>query len=188
MRIISGRGKGRILKSPSVKKIRLTSDRVKEALFNILGERIVEAYFLELFAGSGSVGIEALSRGAKAVVFVDSNNQCIRTIKENLEHLGFGTCTKAVTLLRLDAFKAITFLHKQRQKFNIIFLDPPYYRGWVKKSLINLARYDILKRNGVIVAEHSRRDSLPQNIEGLRLIQQRRYSDTILSFYKKSRE
>ncbi len=183
MRIIGGVGKGKKLKSPSVKKIHLTSDRVKEALFNILGERIVEAYFLELFAGSGSVGIEALSRGAKAVVFVDSNNQCIKTIKENLEHLGFGTCTKAVTLLRLDAFKAIALLHKQRQKFNIIFLDPPYYRGWVKKCLINLARYDILKRNGVIVAEHSRRDSLPQNIEGLRLIQQRRYGDTTLSFY-----
>ena len=183
MRIIGGKVKGRILKSPQLKKIRLTSDRVKEALFNILGEWVGGTYFLELFAGSGSIGIEALSRGAKRVVFVDNDNRCIKTIKENLEHLGFGTCTKAVTLLRLDAFKAITLLHKQRQEFNIIFLDPPYYRGWVEKSLINLARYDILKRNGVIVAEHSRRDSLPQNIEGLRLIQQRRYSDTILSFY-----
>ena len=199
MRIISGRAKGRILKPPRLKKIRFTSDRVKEALFNILGKRVVGAYFLELFAGSGSVGIESLSRGAKAVVFVDNNNRCIKVIKENLKiclfHLesqlksgdvsDFATSGRKITLLRLDAFKAMALLHKQQRKFNIIFLDPPYYQGWAEKSLINLARYDILRRNVLIIVEHSRRDCLPPNIEGLKLIQQRRYSDIILSFYGK---
>lgn len=200
MRIISGRAKGRILKLPRLKKIRFTSDKVKEALFDILGGRVMEACFLELFAGSGSVGIESLSRGAKTVVFVDNDDKCIRAIKENLRIFfshpecplkskkasGLGIFRKRAVLLRLDAFRAITFLHKQRQKFNIVFLDPPYYQGWVKKSLINLARYDILKRNAIIVAEHSKRDFLPTNIKRLRLVQQRKYSDTILSFYKKT--
>lgn len=179
MRVVAGKAKGRILRSPSGKKIRLTSDRVKEALFNILGERVVGAHFLELFAGSGSVGIESLSRGAKAVVFVESDKRCIKTIRENLGIF----CAETVTLLALDTFKAIALLHKQRKKFNIIFLDPPYYRGLAKKSLINLAGYDILKRNGLIIVEHSRSDILPPDIEGLKLVQARRYSDTILSFY-----
>jgi 16S rRNA (guanine(966)-N(2))-methyltransferase RsmD len=186
MRIIGGSGKGRVLKSPLVKKIRLTSDKVKEALFNILGKRIVGAYFLELFAGSGSVGVESLSRGAKAVVFVDNDNRCIKTIRENLKLFNLKTSREVATLLQLDAFKAISLLHRQRKKFNIIFLDPPYYRGWVKKSLINLSHYDILKRNGIIIAEHSKKDIPFQNIGRLRLVQQRRYSDTFLSFYKRS--
>lgn len=218
MRIISGKAKSRIIKFPRLKKIRPTTDRVKEALFNILGEQVVGAYFLELFAGSGSVGVESLSRGAKEVVFVDNDNKCIKTIRENvkvclqpsegvisaleasdciarnasgpagtkvnLSSSCRATCGR-VALLRLDALKAIELLHKRREKFNIIFLDPPYYQGWVKKSLINISRYDILKRNAVIIAEHSRKDSLGPDFEGLRLVQQRKYSDTILSFYKK---
>lgn len=220
MRIISGKAKSRIIKFPRLKKIRPTADRVKEALFNILGEQVIGAYFLELFAGSGSVGIESLSRGAKEVVFVDNDNKCIKTIRENIKVClpqrgqkvsaseasdciprrvsrpvgtlaslfpGRGATCEKVVLLRLDAFKAIELLHKQREKFNIIFLDPPYYRGWAKKSLINISRCDILKRNAMVIAEHSRRDSLDSDFEGLRLVQQRRYSDTILSFYKKDK-
>ena len=113
---------------------------------------------------------------------MESDKRCIKTIRENLGTFNAETAT----ILVLDVFKAIALLHRQRKRFNIIFLDPPYYRGLAKKSLINLARYDILERNSLIIVEHYKRDILPQDIEGLRLVEERRYSDTLLSFYKRN--
>jgi 16S rRNA (guanine(966)-N(2))-methyltransferase RsmD len=191
MRIISGRLKGRILKLP--RGIRATSDKVRKALFDILGERVVNSEVLDLFAGSGSLGIEALSRGAKSVIFVEKDRRCLEKIKENLSVIGLlparrlpaskaGT-SRGYRVMELDIFEAIKKLNRKTEKFDIIFLDPPYYKGMAKKSLQTLFQYDILKPNGLIVAEHYKKDELPQTLGELALARQERYGDTVLSFY-----
>ncbi len=128
MRIITGKYKGRTIKMP--KGIRPTSNKVRKALFDILGD-IKGLSFLELFAGSGAVGIEALSQGAKEAVFVEKNKICLNRIKENLSVMGL----RPGRVMGLDVFKAIKQLHQEGKKFDIIFLDPPYFRGLAKKNL-----------------------------------------------------
>jgi 16S rRNA (guanine(966)-N(2))-methyltransferase RsmD len=199
MRIISGRFKGRILKSPKGAGLRPTSQRVKEALFNILGERICGASFLELFAGSGSIGIEALSRGAKRVVFVENNRLCIKAIQENLALLG--VASNCVTILPLTVQKALTHLAAKGDKFDLVFLDPPYnqkspllcfpektrgdHQIELKNSLIKAAQCGILNPCSYLIAEHSKRGGAPQGVCGLNLIFSKGYGDTELSFYEK---
>lgn len=202
MRIISGKYKGRTLKIP--KGIRPTQDKVRKALFDILAD-VKDLSFLDLFAGSGAVGIEALSLGAKEVVFVEQDRRCIEKIKENIPV--FRSCGLAV--IRSDIFTVIKQLHKQGKKFDIIFLDPPYAKSLVprpygklnkggsglaerghnaslaKKTLQMLSRYDILASNGFLVVQHFKKDSLPESIENLALWRQAKYGDTLLSFYKK---
>lgn len=178
MRIISGKYKGRIIRMP--RGIRPTQNKVRKALFDILGD-IQGLSFLELFAGSGAVGLEALSQGAKEVVFVESDSKCKKAIKENLTLLGY----LCYSVIALDASKAIQRLHKDKKKFNIIFLDPPYYHNLTKKTLLNLSTYDILSPNGFIVAQHFKKDILPDRIGNLIILRQAEYGDTLLSFYRK---
>lgn len=192
MRIIAGIYKGRILNSPRGAKIRLTSQKVKQALFSILGEGISGASFLELFAGSGSVGIEAKSRGAKQVYLVENNRACIRAIEENLSKLKIQE--GQIRLLSVDVERAIKLLERKKQRFDFVFLDPPYYedqprpytegRGKLKNSLINLSRYDILNAQSVVIAEHAKSDVLPHLLVRLRLMFSKQYGDTTLSFYQ----
>jgi len=198
MRVISGIWKGRIFKAP--KGIRPTSDKVKEAIFDILGRNINGKSVLDLFSGSGSLGFEAISRGAASVVFVDNNKGCIRIIRENLSKLietrlqitekqknikqwtiDYGLWNTSV--LHLDVFKAIHLFHRKGKKFDIILLDPPYYKDVVRKVLINFLSYDILSRNGLIIAEHYKKDVLPNTVERLKLIRQSQYGDTMVSFF-----
>lgn len=170
--------------------IRPTKDMVKEALFSILGKKVCAASFLELFAGSGSIGIEAKSRGAKVVTFVENNRLCIRAIEANLRRMGI-----TAALLPLDAERAVKVLDQKRQKFDFIFLDPPYYqdkprpcvqgRDKLKNCLIKICHYDILKPHSLVIAEHSKRQILPQQLVTLRLKLTKRYGDAVLSFYQK---
>ena len=203
MRITSGKYKGRIIKMP--KGIRPTQDKVRKALFDILGD-IEGLSFLELFAGSGAVGFEALSQGAKKVVFVEKDRKCIEKIEENLSVLVFSHSR----VLALDALVAIKQLGKSGEKLDIIFLDPPYYKRKVprhyasrsstgdsgskvavmgeslsKKTLQTLGAYDILAPNGFIVVQHFKKDNLPDRLGDLVLFKQARYGDTLLSFYRK---
>ena len=202
MRIISGKYKGRTIKMP--KGIRPTQDKVRKALFDILGD-IEGLSFLELFAGSGAVGIEALSRGAKEAVFVEKDKRCIEKIKQNLSVLAFSRSR----VLALDAWVAIKQLGKAGGKLDIIFLDPPYYKRKVprhyvsrsslgdsglaetgegdslaKKTLQTLGAYDILAPNGFIVVQHFKKDKLPGESGQLVLVKEARYGDTLLSFYR----
>lgn len=179
MRIISGKYKGRILKMP--KGIRPTQDKVRKAIFDILGDMEGMAV-LELFAGSGAVGIEALSYGAKQVTFVENNPDCIKALKANLSVLPNITCS----VIEFDASLAIKRLAEERAKFNMIFLDPPYFEGISKKTLQTLGAYDILAPVGFVIAQHFKRDDLPQNAGFLVLFRQAKYGDTVLSFYKKN--
>jgi len=162
------------------KGIRPTQGKVRKALFDILGD-MEGLSLLELFAGSGAVGLEAASQGAEEVVFVDKEKSCIDKIKENLSVIGL----LRYRVMALDAFKAIERFNQARERFNVIFLDPPYYQELAKKTLKMLVTYDILSPNGFIVIQHFRKDNLPEVVGDLVLFKQKRYGDTVLSFYKK---
>jgi len=194
MRIISGKYKGRIIKMPQ--DIRPTQDKVRKALFDILGE-IDSLSFLELFAGSGAIGIEAVSRGAKKVVFVEHNPICVRILKNNFSYL----LPPTSYLLPLKVSTAVEKLSKDKAIFDIIFMDPPYYKdlalrlrsgpmmsrveSLAKKTLQILSGYDILTPNGFIIVQHFKKDNLPVTAGDLTLFKQARYGDTVLSFYRK---
>ena len=157
-------------------------DRIREALFNIIGDFACGARVLDAFAGSGAFGIEALSRGAKHVVFVDNNIKCIQTIRENLN--GIDAAKEKVSVLKMDAFKAFSLLEHKKEKFDIVLLDPPYYKDMAKKSLIKLDGHDILTELSIIVAEHHKKDILPEKLENISSCRIARYGDILLSFYK----
>lgn len=179
MRIISGQFKGRYIKTR--KGIKPTEAKLRKGLFDILTDKIPESRFLELFCGTGSVGIEALSRGVKEVLFVENDQQCIEILKENLTSIPH----TIYSIFRSSVFKAIETLSGDKRRFDIIFLDPPYYRNLAKKTLNQLAKYDILAPCGIIVVQHHKKDILPKKIEGLTVYRQQKYGDTILSFYIK---
>src|ERR1700690_2545278 len=120
MRVTGGTGRGRPLKAPAGSRVRPTSDKVKQALFNILGERVVDSLFLDLFAGAGGIGIEALSRGAGRVVFVDASRASLNVVNQNIAQTGFEERSQAVLS------KVESFLKKPLGSYDIVFLDPPY--------------------------------------------------------------
>ena len=179
MRISSGKFKGRYIKT--IKRLRPTQAKLRRALFDILGENVLENRFLELFCGTGSVGIEALSRGAKEVFFVDRDPDCIKILKDSLSFVADHT----YSILNLDVSEAIDIFFKDKRRFDIIFLDPPYYKGLAKKSLNKLSNCDILSSQGMIIIQHYRKDSIPEKINRLAIFRQKKYGDTFLSFYRK---
>jgi len=152
MRVISGTAGRRKLVSPTGMDVRPTTDRIKETLFNILAPYIYESEFLDLFAGSGGIGIEALSRGAETAVFVDNNNMAVNCVRKNLEITGL---EKKAEVLRMDAQAAVSRLYSQRKTFDIIFLDPPYRQELEKNILLSLEKYKLLKDDGMIIVEAS---------------------------------
>lgn len=181
MRIISGQYKGKTIKMPE--GIRPTQNKVRKALFDILGD-IKGLSFLELFAGSGAMGLEALSQEAKEVVFVENERRCLQKIKENISVIG----PVDYRVIESDIFRALKQLNENKEKFDIIFLDPPYYSGLSKKTLLNLTTYDILAPNGIVAAQHFKKDILPKQTGDLILFRQSRYGDTFLSFYRKAQK
>ena len=183
MRIIGGEFRGRRLKTLKSVKMRPTPMRVKEALFNILGNRVIGSSFLDLYAGSGQMGIEALSRGAEEVIFIDNHIASVRLIQENL---GLVSSKKVSRIPRNNVLKSLDNLSKEKRRFDIIFLDPPYEGRLVKNTLQALAKSDILKSTTLIITEHHKSLNLDKEIGSLERVRQQRYGDTILSFYKKS--
>ena len=153
MRVISGIAAHRKLVSPPGNEIRPTTDRIKETLFNILAPDIYGADFLDLFAGSGQIGIEALSRGASSCVFVDDGRTAIDCIKKNVEVLN--EVDGKFEILRMSASSAISRLYTSGKRFDIIFMDPPYDKELEKEVLLAIDRYPVLKDDGFIVVEAS---------------------------------
>ena len=149
MRVIAGLVKGRKLKGLDGLATRPTTDRVKESIFNIIQFDIEGRKILDLFAGTGQLGIEALSRGAESVTFVDQRTDAVRVIRENLELVGF---VKQSKVIQSDS---IAFISSDKEKYDVIFLDPPYDSGLLKKSLEIIAEFDILSDGGIIVCETS---------------------------------
>ena len=181
MRVIAGSAKGRRLK-PSLKyALRPTSDKVKGALFDILGEQIKGIRFLDLFAGTGNIGIEALSRGAKHITFVEKKYSFIELIRHNLQTCGFGD----FEIIHYDVLKTIPSLHNRQRKFGIIFIDPPYNSDLALKTLEALAVTDIFDTKHVIIVEHSQKNPLAERIGDLYSQRVVKFGDTLLSFYQK---
>jgi 16S rRNA (guanine(966)-N(2))-methyltransferase RsmD len=169
MRIISGTSKGRKLVTPRSQSLRPTSDRVKESLFNILREEMEGKLVLDLFAGTGNLGIEALSRGAEKTIFVEKRRQAIRLIQKNLAQCGLEERSE--------------ILPKERgESFDLILMDPPYEKGWIQRTLRKLNSHPIYHEDSILVIEHTRREPLPQPMEGWNLIRQQQIGDTLLSF------
>jgi 16S rRNA (guanine(966)-N(2))-methyltransferase RsmD len=180
MRIIAGKAKGRNIKAKNRLATRPTLSRVKASLFDILGEKVKGAYFLDLYSGTGNIGLEALSRGAKKVVFVENNLTQVKIIKQNISSLNFSK--EQTSVYKKDVIKSIELL-LQKEKFNIIYLAPPFLKDLCLPTLFALAKNNILKRDGIIGVEHHKKEILPEVIESLRLTRQKRYGDIMISFY-----
>lgn len=177
MRIISGKYKGRVLKGYDIKGTRPTMDRVKESLFAIIQNKVEDSICLDLFAGSGNLGIEALSNGAKECIFVDHNPIAIQTIKENLKSLKIeGTC------YQMDYQKALTFLKEKEVQFDLIFLDPPYNDFIINSILDKIKEYDLLKEKGIIVCEYEKEEVDTNHFS---CIKTRRYGSKYIKIYQK---
>jgi 16S rRNA (guanine(966)-N(2))-methyltransferase RsmD len=181
IRIISGTSKGRRLATLKDKTLRPTTDRVKESIFNILGEEIQESVVLDLFAGTGNLGMEALSRGAKRVLFVEKGRQAVRLIKKNTSQCSMEERSK---ILSMDVNRAIDALSEQAESFDLILMDPPYGKGLIEKTLLKLDSKRIYREDSILMIEHDRREPLPDSMANWRLVRQRRIGDTVISFLK----
>ena len=184
MRVIAGKAKGRKLKFPKLpkgKKLRPLTGQAKEALFNILAREIHSARFLDLFAGTGSVGIEALSRGAGVAFFIEHDRKVVQTLRENLELAGFSDRAEVYCL---DVLKAVGVINRNGGKFDIVFVGAPYDDPVLEKTLQEIASANIVDKGGVVIAEHSRRSKVVDSYGRLLKYRDSRYGDTILSFYR----
>lgn len=181
MRIIGGIYRSRLIEMPKGVEIRPTQDKVRQAVFNILRD-VNGMTVLELFAGSGAFGIEAISRGAGHATFIDNDPKCIQAIRKNLAALKVDPAL--YDIIRLNALEAASKLEKEQKKFDLVIMDPPYYRELAKKCLITLNDYDILAQSALVVVERFKRDELPTCLTALELITERAYSDTIISIFR----
>lgn len=178
MRITTGKYKGRNIGRPA--GIRPTQDKTRKALFDILGD-IEGLTFLELFAGSGAVGIEAASRGAQEVVFVENNPNALKALTSNTAYIK----DTRYMIIAQEAERVITRLDREKKRFDLIFLDPPYNQGLVKKTLQTLGACDILSPNGLAIAQHFQKEDLPAQPGVLSLFRQYKYGSTVLSLFEK---
>jgi 16S rRNA (guanine966-N2)-methyltransferase len=180
MRIIAGKCRGRRLKGPEGLDLRPTGDRLKESLFNILTPLLNNAVFMDVFGGTGSIGIEALSRGARQVVFIESTVEGCRLIRKNLELCGMSA---GYRILQKDAFMAMRALARERFKANIVFFDPPYDFEPYRDLLGIVFRKSLLSKPSLVIIEHQRKAVLPESGEGYRRVRMVRQGDQCLSFF-----
>ena len=180
MRVITGKARGVTLKTPDGMTTRPTTDRVKEALFSIIQFEIPGANVLDLFGGTGQLGIEALSRGAKSCTFVDAGEPACRLIRENLKRTRLEAEGKVV---RSDY---LAFLKRCRETYDIIFLDPPYAEVFLETALKCIAEIDILQSGGIIVAERPLGKELPWEFTGYERSKDYKYGNTLLTIYRKA--
>ena len=179
MRVITGKARGVQLKTPEGMLTRPTADRVKEALFSIINFDLPGAAVLDLFGGTGQLGIEALSRGANSAVFVDQREDACKIIRENLRR------TKLESQGRVVRSNYLDYLRRSREKFDIILLDPPYAEVFLENALKCITEIDILKSDGIIVAERPVEKELPFEFEGFTRSKDYKYGKTLLTIYRK---
>ncbi len=182
MRVIAGEAKGKTLKMVPGKGTRPIADKVKESLFNILGWRVPDSRFLDLFAGTGSVGIEALSRGASEAVFCERAAKAVRVIHENLRHTELDEWAR---VLHTDAFE---FLARTDECFDIIFVAPPQYQGMWARALLALDERPLLVEDGMVVVQIFPKEFQTLPLTRLHLVDQRQYGSTQLCFYEHKSE
>lgn len=180
MKIISGKYKGRNLEGFDINGTRPTMDRVKESLFATIQNYIPDSMVLDLFAGSGNLGFEALSEGAKAAYLVDSNPKAISTINRNIKNIGI----ESSKVTHADYKKALAIFKEKGLKFNLIFLDPPYQTDYIEKSIDLIERYNLLEAEGLIICES---DSIDKIIfsDSYQVIKEKKYGDKHIVLLKK---
>ena len=180
MRVITGTARGVQLKTPEGMVTRPTTDRVKEAMFSIIQFEIPGASVLDLFGGTGQLGIEALSRGAKNAVFVDAGEPACKLIRENLKKCRMENAAKVVRSDYLD------YLKRSQDRFDIILLDPPYAEVFLENALKCITEIDILRSNGIIVTERPLGKELPWEYDGYQRSKDYKYGKTLLTIYRKA--
>jgi 16S rRNA (guanine966-N2)-methyltransferase len=191
LRIIGGRVKGRRLRTPAKNKtkganqlIRPTADRAREALFSIIGREIEKATVLDLYAGTGAMGLEAISRGAELAVFVDSSTAAIQIIIKNINLCGFSEKT---LIFKRDLSKGLSFLAQELPKgtFQVVFVDPPYRKGLSIFMLRELGKSSLLDSQALVVIEEDVFAELPYEVENMTLVDRRHYGETGFWFYRR---
>lgn len=180
MRVISGKARGLKLNTPKNEDVRPTTDRVKESLFNIINGYIIDGEILDLFAGTGSLGIECLSRGASKCVFVDLNKSSIDIVKSNINKARVEANSE---VMNMDFKSAIEKVKNNSYKFDVIFMDPPYYKDMFIDALKKIEQSNILKEDGIIVVEHDTKHEFPENVGKLCKNRNKKYGNTTLTFY-----
>lgn len=182
MRVITGSAKGRKLLSPQGERVRPTTDRIKEALFNIIGENIKNSILIDCFAGTGNIGVEALSRGAKKCYFIDNDFKSIEIIHNNLE---LTNLKKNAIIMNSNVSNALKKIEIKKEKVDFVFLDPPYLQEYINPTMKSLSENNILKQNNWIIIEHSKKEHLEEQYGKIKCFRQQVYGNTSLSFYTK---
>lgn len=181
MRVISGNRKGLRLKSVPGQSTRPTSDKVKESIFNMIGPYFDGGIMLDLYAGSGAIGLESLSRGMEKAIFVDRDKKAIETIYRNIE---LAKAEKEAEVFRTEAKRALKAILKDNRKFDLIFLDPPYAKEQLHKDLAFIETNELVQENGFIVVEHSVKVAIDENIISFEKIRDEKYGDTKIIIYQ----
>jgi 16S rRNA (guanine966-N2)-methyltransferase len=183
MRIVAGSARGRVLAGPrpGSSHIRPTADRVRETLFNVLGQWLEGQLVLDLYAGTGALALEALSRGATRAVLVDQDREAVALCQGNARSLGF---EPQVEVLAQPVERAAKLLAQRGERFDLIFADPPYAARQVESVLEQVVGQGLLAAEGLLVVEHDRREPAPEEQGGLRRVDQRRFGDTLVSLYR----
>jgi 16S rRNA (guanine966-N2)-methyltransferase len=182
VRVIAGRYRSRVLKGPGKLKMRPTSDRLRETLFNVLGPTVEDSLFIDLFAGTGAVGIEAISRGARLAVFIESHAAAVKLLKQNLESLRAQTCAE---VMESDAVRGLEKLAKRRLVADYIFVDPPYDNAAdYIRTLEFLDDSHMVAPRGIVIVEHRTGFEAPEILSRLELVRVLEQGDATLSFYR----
>lgn len=176
MRIISGKHRGRKLLEFEGMNVRPTTDRVKEAIFNLIQNSVTDAEVLDMFCGSGALSLEALSRGAAFAVCIDKDKRSVDIITKNVQTLNY---TDKCDILNTDC---MVYIKQCSRKFDIVFLDPPYNKGFIEPTLNDLVKYDILDKGGIIVLESDDTDFCG-DVDGLSILKHRKYGRTHVTVY-----
>lgn len=180
LRVISGKVRGLKLNTPKNDDVRPTTDRVKESVFNIINGYVMDSNVLDLFAGTGSLGIECLSRGANKCVFVDASKTSIEIVKSNIKKARVEADSE---VMNVDCKSAIDKLKTRSESFDLIFMDPPYYENLFVSTLEKISDTKLLNEDGIIVVEHDTTEKLPDNVGDLVKQKSRKYGNTTVTFY-----
>jgi 16S rRNA (guanine(966)-N(2))-methyltransferase RsmD len=180
MRIISGSAKGKKLYSSKGRNIRPTADRVRESVFNILGNQWKGTRVLDLFSGTGSLGLEAMSRGAQQAVFVEKSKSALQTLRKNVSICGFDS---QAIVLAMSVPSGLGVIGQRGESFHIIFADPPYGKGWVEKTIRHILAHNLLSEDGVLVVEHTLGEAFLRDHGELSFLRQEAYGEATVSFF-----
>lgn len=181
MRVIAGIAKGKKLIPPDGMQTRPTLDRVKENIFNIIQNRTIDAIVIDVFAGTGSLGLEAVSRGAKECYLVDKHPTTFNNLKQNVKNLGFEDKCKC---LNLDSYTALKDCGKKNKTFDLIFIDPPYAKEMIPPSIEIVSNESLLNKNGLIVTKIDSSEGIYEGNNDIIIIDYRKYGNTTVCFYK----